>query len=103
MSWKSWESDDMFFFFEKTPQATQLHHRQDEHSRGLVEKGHDSGLCIELGSEGEAPKSVAGFSSAISACEKNGHWQIALEILTESLSSKRSASVIGWTIFRKIF
>ena len=57
--------------------------------RALLKRDMIQGLCIELGSEGEAPKSVAGFSSAISACEKNGHWQIALEILTESLSSKK--------------
>ena len=72
-----------------------LHHRTSGRTfTGHCWKGHDSGLCIEL-----LGVKWAGFSSAISACEKNGHWQIALKILTESLSSKRSATVIGWTVF----
>ena len=92
------KSDDAFVFSKKKNTLSYTTELQGEHSRGLVERDMISGLCIEL-----LGVKWAGFSSAISACEKNGHWQIALNILTESLSSKRSATVIGWIFFRKIF
>jgi len=90
VSWNSPKIGWPVFVFRK--KNHKLHHRTS--GRTLI-----SGPCIEL-----LGVKWAGFSSAISACEKNGHWQIALKILTESLSSKRSATVIGWTFFfRKIF
>ena len=79
-------SDDPCLFLSKKNTLSYTTELQGEH--------WFQGLCIEL-----LGVKWAGFSSAISACEKNGHWQIALNILTESLSSKRSATVIGWTFF----
>lgn len=94
VSWNSPENRMTCLFFRRKKHP-KLHHRTSGRTfTGPCWKGHDSGLCIEL-----LGVKWAGFSSAISACEKNGHWQIALKILTESLSSKRSATVIGWTFF----